>query len=231
MEEILRRYKEGRDDPMGGWGALPEEPTETDRWNVDYWDRQYDAWEDYEYWDEWYKEWKKGTRLKDPNEWYYYKPRAEKIKNYDDAAWFRASRLPKGPYEARAREISQHGIGRVYMDPQLTGNLISLKVKFPPGFKHLTNKFGQAAKARTDAGYHISLAYKRDIENDPTLRQHVTSFLLKYFGRDKGRFFDLNNIRVTDGGTYELKGDDEFVKDAHALSQAGTKKQAHISLD
>ena len=231
MDEYLRRLTR-KGDNNGGWGDLPEKPTQLDYDNIEWkrYDYYPDLWEQCEHVND-YGEPKKDWRLKDPDDWWYYQRRMKKIENYREAVRWRATRVPKHMYEDRADYINRNGLGLVYMKPQLTDNLYSLHVKFQPGVKHLTNSLGQKKKEETAAGYHISLAYRDDVTKNTTLQRHMKWFLRKYFEKGHGEFFEIDKARVTRGSTYEFAGDDEFTRDLHELVQAGTNKQAHISLD
>ncbi len=161
---------------------------------------------------------------------------------YDEAKRWRDTRWPKAEYDVRKDEIKTSGIGSLRLTPQITNQLISLKVDFPAGFKHLLNEEGQRIKFESDSGYHISLTYLPEIDANPALNNRLNSFLFDHFGLHNGvedigskpgkrRRYDKAGI--SRGGTYELKGDDEFNKALQELVREGTRKDgpSHISLD
>ena len=128
------------------------------------------------------------------------------------------------------------------LTPQITNNLISLKLDFPSQFTHLLNAKGFQEKHATNAGFHISLSYLPEIEANPEHRTRVNNFLKKHFGLDNG-LGDINTrpgvskdfptVEVNKNGIYTLKGNSEFDEDLQQLVIEGTHKHGppHISLD
>jgi len=224
---LRRQYDEGVDPT--GWGQLPSEEHIADlRQRMEHKESYQDDWEKYQVFDKEGKETDWGWRLRDETDRWWYEKRKREVKEYEAMKHWQETRLHKRDYDARREQIEEEGLGNVRLTPQITGNLISLRVEFPPEFRHLTNVEGQNQKAKTNANYHISLAYTPDVERDPKLQERLNAFLKQYFGRD----VELRNIRVTaKGGGYELEGGTQFEHDLNLLVNAGTGKKSHISLD
>jgi hypothetical protein len=233
--EFWRRQAD-ETDPTG-WGPLPDDIS----WKEKNW-----LWEKHHsnVPDEWEEVAVEGGRpewrLKDEQHRMWWDQLTEKQSARQGMENWHATRLPKRDYHDRKWEIEHDGIGRVRLTPQITGSLISLRVEFPPGFKHLTNLHGQTLKAEQASGYHISLAYTSGVDKNPELRNLLNTFLRRYFdmdgvgdiGKVSGKFFNFPNVRVSRGSTYELSGDDDFANDLRTLVLAGTnKEEPHISLD
>jgi len=191
-----------------------------ERWNHH---NRPDAWE--EFTDDWNK---KQWRLKDEyaRSWWDHIS-AEKAK----INW-KQGRLPKREYYERLKEIEEQGLHDLILTPQRTGDLYSLKVEFPPGFKHLSSEHAQQQKAKTDANYHISLMYANG-DKDP-----VQTGLRKELGR---RFRSWDNprpiimsfpkVKVWSGSGYGLEGNTYFDDLMEKLAVRGAGARPHISLD
>ena len=254
LDDFLRNHRNINhwDEPMNvdddptGWGALPQAPTEKDRASNKYWDDFYgewrtERWEEVEYEDE-YGEQKVKEQLRDPDERAWYEQRQRMIDEYDAAAEWRNTRLPKREYDERKNRIEEHGLGTIRLTPQTNGNFYYLKADFPPDFVHLTNKPTQQKKELTDAGYHISLSFRRELEQNENHREKMNAFLKEYFGMNNGiadigklpgKLVNLPSITVSkSGGVYQLDGDRKFEKELHELTKTGTGKDGlpHISL-
>jgi hypothetical protein len=258
MGEFLRKHDNrehwdrGEDVPMEvdddptGWGALPWAPTDTDRASNKYWDDFYgewrtERWEEVEYEDDYGKQ-KVKEQLRDPDEREWYEKRQQMIDEYDTAAEWQNTRLPKRKYDERKNQIEEHGIGNVKLTPQTNGNFYYLKADFPSDFVHLTNQATQQKKVLTPEGYHISLSFRRELEQNEDHRAKMDAFLKEHFGMNNGvanfnshpgKQFNLPRITVSGtGGVYQLAGESKFEKDLYELTQIGTGKDGlpHISL-
>jgi len=114
-------------------------------------------------------------------------------------------------------------------------------VDFPPQFTHLLSAKGLQGKHATDAGFHISLSYRREVEQNPEHRVNINNFLKTYFGLENGlddigtrpgMTKNFPRVRVNKNGIYNLEGNREFDEDLRKLVFEGTAKhEAHISLD
>jgi hypothetical protein len=254
MDDFLRTHRnwDHWDEPMNvdddptGWGALPHAPTDKDRASNKYWDEFYgewrtERWEEVEYEDDYGKQ-KVKEQLRDPDEREWYEERQRMIDEYDTAAEWQNSRLPKREYDERKNQIEEHGIGNVKLTPQTNGNFYYLKADFPPDFVHLTNQATQQKKVLTPEGYHISLTYRRELEQNDDHRTKMDAFLREHFGMNngvadigklQGKRFNLPRITISNGGdVYQLVGDRKFEKDLLELTQIGIGKDGlpHISL-
>jgi hypothetical protein len=243
LDEFLANYNTAAafGERRTGWEEeypISNPPSANDRENVEWKKRFPQDWHEVEVVND-YGETVKEWQLKDPVEWWYHKPRLDRVTKYDTNLHWHASRLSKPQYEARKEEIYQNGIGQVVMRPQLTGNLYSLRVMFPPGFRHLTNQYGQMKKLQDNAaGYHISLGYWRDVQKNPELRNAMNAFLMKYYDTTLENIDipsdvaeEFNWVKVGGGSTYEINDDTEFANDLRDLVKLGTGKTPHISLD
>ena len=243
MDDFLRNYIH-RDpwDPTG-WGQLPYEPTEKDRWSNWEWDKvkqDDNHWQDYTYTNQ-YGDEVHDRRLINLTERQFYDDRQKMIDEYDTAVHWQNTRLRQPYYEFQKKRIEQNGLQNVVLTPQITGNLISLRVDFPPQFTHLLNARGLQEKHATDAGFHISLSYRREVEQNPEHRVNINIFLRKYFGLENGlddigtrpgMTKNFSRVRVNKNGIYNLEGTTEFDEDLRELVLEGTAKhEAHISLD
>jgi hypothetical protein len=243
MDDFLRNYIH-RDpwDPTG-WGQLPYEPTEKDRWSNWEWDKvkqDDNHWQDYTYNNE-YGDEVHDRRLVDETERHFYDDRQKMIDEYDTAVHWQNTRLRQPYYEFQKKRIEQNGLQNVVLTPQITGNLISLRVDFPPQFTHLLNARGLQEKHATNAGFHISLSYRREVDQNPEHRENINNFLRKYFGLENGlddigtrlgMTKNFPHVRVNKNGIYNLEGNTEFDEDLRELVLEGTAKhEAHISLD
>ena len=243
------------DDDPTGWGPLPQKPTDKDRESNKGYDDLYGDWRE-EHWEtvphpneyghthdengEPYM--KERLRNEAEREWYEY--RQEMIDKYDAAFEWQNTRIPKRQYDERVQELEQHGLGEVMLTPQVgdDGWFYSLKVDFPPGFRHLTSPETQQKKLATPAGYHISLTYRRELEQNEAHKAQMNAFLQEHFGMNNGiadigqvpgKRFILPNITVSkSGGVYQLDGNRPFERDLHALTQIGTGRNGlpHISV-
>jgi len=260
MDDFLRTHRnwdhldEPMDEPMDvdddptGWGALPYAPTQKDRDSNKYWDDFYgewrtERWEEVTFVDDYGDEQVK-EQLRDPEERKWYEKRQRMIDEYDTAVGWQNTRLPKRDYDERKNQIEEHGIGNVKLTPQTDGDgwFYYLKAEFPPGFAHLTNQATQQKKVLTPAGYHISLTYRKELEQKEDHRAKMNAFLKEYFGTDNGvanfnshpgKLFNIPTVTISkSGGVYQLAGESKFEKDLHELAQAGTGKDGlpHISL-
>ena len=109
----VRATRQDREEAAGpdrGWGPMPEQPTEQERWSNREWDRL-------RYSDDWAERWmeerfingydEEDARwvLRDENErWYYYR-RQRKIDAYDDEVHWRRLVRDKDDYDRRKAEI------------------------------------------------------------------------------------------------------------------------------
>ena len=243
------------DNDPTGWGPLPQEPTEKDRASNKGYDELYGDLRD-QYWetvphpndfgdthDENGEPYTK-EQLRNPDERAWYEYRQEMIDNYDAAFEWQNTRIPKRQYDERVQELEQHGLGEVRLTPQVgdDGWFYSLKVDFPPDFRHLTNQATQQKKLATPENYHISLTYRRQLEQNEAHRAQMNAFLKEYFGMNNGiedigkvpgKTFILPNISVSkSGGIYQLTGGRKFEDDLYALTKIGTGRDGlpHISL-
>ena len=254
MDDFLRTHRnwDHWDEPMNvdddptGWGALPWEPTDRDRQSNKDWDDLYGElreryWEEVEY-EDGYKQNKIKEQLKDSDEREWYEKRQRWIDEYDTAVEWQKTRLPKREYDERKNQIEEHGIGNVKLTPQTHGNFYYLKAEFQPNFHHLTNQATQQKKVLTPEGYHISLSFRRELEQNEDHRAKMDAFLKEHFGMNNGvanfnshpgKQFNLPRITVSGtGGVYQLAGESKFEKDLYDLTQIGTGKDGlpHISL-
>ena len=141
----------------------------------------------------------------------------------------------------KKKRIERDGLQNVVLTPQITGHLISLRVDFPPQFTHLLNARGLQEKHATNAGFHISLSYRREVDQNPEHRENINNFLRKYFGLENGLddigsrpgvTTNFSRVRVNKNGIYNLEGTTEFEEDLREIVLEGTAKhEAHISLD
>ena len=134
----------------------------------------------------------------------------------------------------RKRQIETFGIGKVRLVPQVTGNLVSLRVVFHPGFKHMIRPHRVERKMNADSGFHITITYVRDLEDKPALKDRWDNFVKTYFQNEHdGRIMDFPEVSVAKAGTLMLHGDREFDKELKALVDEGSGKDGgpHISLD
>ena len=240
-------HMEDDEDPTG-WGRLPQKPTDKDRASNKDWDDLYGDWRE-EHWetvpgfndfgDPIEKE-----QLRNPVEREFYEYRQKMIDAYDAALEWQTTRLPKREYDERVQEMERHGLGEVILTPQTDsdGWFYYLKVDFPPNFRHLTSPETQQKKLATPAGYHISLTYRRELEQNEAHKAQMNAFLQEHFGMNNGiadigqvpgKRFILPNITVSkSGGVYQLDGNRPFERELHALTQKGTGKDGlpHISV-
>jgi hypothetical protein len=254
MDDFLRTHRnwDHWDEPMNvdddptGWGALPHAPTDKDRASNKYWDEFYgewrtERWEEVEYEDD-YGQKKVKEQLKNPVERAWYEQRQRMIDEYDAAAEWQNTRLPKREYDERKNHIEEHGLGTIKLTPQTNGNFYYLRADFPPDFVHLTNQATQRKKELTTEWYHISLSFRRELERNEDHLAKMNAFFKEHFGMNNGvadfdthpgKLFNIPTITVsTSGGVYQLAGDQKFEKDLYELTKIGTGKDGlpHISL-
>jgi hypothetical protein len=184
-------------------------------------------------------------RIKDEKARSDYKKISKLIKDYEGQENFRETRIPPWQYNARINEIWNKGLGTIWLRPQQTGALHSLRVGFPDGFQHLINEAAVNKKEQDPASFHISLAYNDRLHGD--LKTELEKFYEDYFElRDPANpsngywwkevtFNKPGGNTVSSGSTYQFEDlDDPFVKAMHEIQLKGSKdgeSLAHISLD
>jgi hypothetical protein len=148
-------------------------------------------------------------------------------------------------YKSRVDEIWNYGIGKLWLRPQKTGELHSLRVEFPDDFQHLINQEAINKNKQEPSSFHISLAYDNRLKGG--LGKELKQFYKDYFElRDpkdprsgywwkEYDFIKPGGNTVSGGSTYEFVDfEDQFVRKMHEIQLKGTRDgttKAHISLD
>jgi len=159
--------------------------------------------------------------------------KAKKEKHAGTLNW-RETRLPPIQYYAVVDHLTQNGIGNVWVQFRVQDDgFCYLHVLFMWHFQwYLTNRAGRAAKDLTHAGYHITLCYPKHYNYDANIRAAVDAYGERF---RQYQLVRLDDISVSSGGTYEIKGNSTFARELNALVALSIPDKenytAHISLD
>ena len=141
-------------DPEEGARDYVEERSHKKRPDLWQWNKENEDWE-----------------LKDADENWWYQWYKKQVDKYDADLNWKQTRHKPSVYEEIKEQIEHDGLPNVTLQPQYTGNLISLRVTFPSNFVHLTNEVGQRKKEQQDSGYHISMGYIKDYDSKKKLEK------------------------------------------------------------
>ena len=123
---------------------------------------------------------------------------------------YQQTRLPPLQYYAVKDDMLAHGLGSVYVRFMKNDGFCYLSVLFlRTSRRYLTNSVGQAAKALTHAGYHITLCYPTHYNRNAIIKAAVDAYGERF--RDF-QMVAINNVRISSGDTYEIIGDSEFAR-------------------
>jgi len=236
----IRAARQDREDDAGpnrGWGDMPEQPTQREIDDNRYWDRlRYgDDWA--EYWMELddvneYDEAVTRWALKDETERYYYDRKQRKIDAYKDAVRWRRLARNKEDYDRRIEEIQREGIRGVRLTPQRTNNMYSIRVEFPRGFEHTILPAAVARKMNTDASFHITVTYQGEMDGNMDLTREIHAWRHRWFPPgEQGIVVDFPEAWVSSKGVFMLGGDREFDRELRRITQLGSGRDPHISME
>ena len=150
--------------------------------------------------------------------------------------WWAKTRHPEQEYNRRKAIIERDGIWcnlrwqeTVWPEHDERYPFYSLRVEFPPDFRHLIVQEAQDAKEALPEGYHISIGNKWAFIDNAKMLRRLSAIYLRF--RDPV-IHHFEHVRVTSGSAYELLGPDSVVWAIKDVVQFGTgKKDPHISLD
>jgi len=236
----IRAARQDREEAAGpdrGWGPLPEQPTEQERWSNREWDRL-------RYRDDWAEHWMEEQFINDydqedtrwvlrdetDRDWYNYRQR--KIDAYDNEVHWRRLARNKQDYDRRKAEIERDGIRGVRLTPQRTGNLYSLRVEFPRGFEHTILPAAVARKMNTDASFHITITYQTEMDGNADMTREIHAWRHRWFPPgEQGIVVDFPEVWVSSNGVFMLRGNREFDRELRRITQLGHQRDPHISLE
>ena len=152
----------------------------------------------------------------------------------EDKRYWNETRYDSKEYEKRKEQILQNGIlcklqfQEDYEHSQYDP-FYSLKVVFPPNFKHLIKPEAVAQKEALSSGFHISLGYRSAFNDNEGMLRELKGLWWKY---EQPRPEHLKHVWIANSGTISIERPDPLYYHLIKLVKHGTSKAyVHISLD